>query len=199
SKLVIRRPAFLAGTLLIILLVGVFNFSSMKYSFNLLKSFPEDMPSRQGFELLEKNYPAGELAPVNIVLQSSKEFELSDDFIANVNNLVENLEGQKGVSSVTPVITDQSKLPRNFLSKSEKAIRIQLILKDNPYDVEALDTIQRLRDSADTLLKENGFFTKDVKMHFAGQTAQQVDVRQMNERDMIVLFSLVTVLLTFIL
>ncbi|MBW8348846.1 MMPL family transporter [Bacillus sp. IITD106] len=199
SQLVIRRPAFLAGTLLIVLLVGVFNFSSMKYSFNLLKSFPEDMPSRQGFELLEKNYPAGELAPVNIVLQSNNEFVLNDDFFTNVNNLVEDLEGQKGVSSVTPVITDQSKLPRNFLSKSEKAIRIQLILKDNPYDTEALDTVQRLRDSADTLLKENGFSSKDVKMHFAGQTAQQVDVRQMNERDMIVLFSLVTILLTFIL
>ncbi|MBS4196988.1 MMPL family transporter [Lederbergia citri] len=199
SKQVMKRPAILAGTLLIILLIGAFNFSSIKYSFNLLESFPEDMPSRQGFELLEKNYPAGQLAPVNIVLQSKKEFELNDEFFANINNLVEKLEGQKGVSSVTPVITDQSNLPRNFLSKSEKAIRVQLILEDNPYETGALNTVQKLRDSTVNLLKDSGFSTKDVKMHIAGQTAKQVDVRQMNQRDMIVLFSLVTILLTFIL
>ncbi|MCJ8009812.1 MMPL family transporter [Lederbergia wuyishanensis] len=199
SQLVMKRPAVLAGILLIVLLVGAFNFSSIKYSFNLLKSFPEDMPSRQGFELLEKNYPAGQLAPVNIVLQSNTEFEVNDAFFKNVNSLVEKLEDQKGISSVTPVITDQSNLPRNFLSKSEKAIRIQLILEDNPYDTAALDTVQKLRDSADTFIKDSGFSTKNVKMHIAGQTAQQVDVRQMNNRDMIVLFSLVVILLTFVL
>ncbi|MBS4202060.1 MMPL family transporter [Bacillus sp. FJAT-49732] len=199
SHLVMKRPAVLAGILLIVLLVGAFNFSSMKYSFNLLKSFPEDMPSRQGYELLEKNYPAGQLAPVDIVLQSSKEFALNDEFFTNVNSLVEKLEDQKGVSSVTPVIKDQTNLPRNFLSKSEKAVRIQLVLNDNPYDAAALDTVQKLRDSADTFLKDSGFSTKDVKMHIAGQTAQQADVRQMNNRDMIVLFSLVTILLTFVL
>ncbi|MCR2821650.1 MMPL family transporter [Lederbergia panacisoli] len=193
SKLVMKRPAVFAGILLTILLIGAFNFSSVKYSFNLLKSFPEDMPSRQGFELLEKNYPAGQLAPVNIVLLSKKEFELNDDLFTNANNLIEKLRDQKGVSTVTPVIKDTN------LSKSKKAIRLQLILDDNPYDAVALDTVKKLRDSTETLLKESGFSETDVKMHFAGQTAQQVDVRQMNVRDMIVLFSLVTVLLTFIL
>ncbi|MBS4219688.1 MMPL family transporter [Bacillus sp. FJAT-49711] len=199
SKLVIKRPAVIACILLTVLLIGAFNFSSIKYSFNLLKSFPEDMPSRQGFELLEKNYPAGQLAPVNIVLQSNKEFKLNHDFFKNVNNLVKKLESQPGVSSVTPFITDQNSLPRNFLSKSEKTIQLQLILDHNPYDTGALDAVQKLRDSANILLKESGFSSKDVKMHIGGQTAQQVDVRKMNERDIIMLFSLVTILLTLVL
>ncbi|MFK4996832.1 MMPL family transporter [Bacillus sp. N9] len=61
--------------------------------------------------------------------------------------------------------------------------------------MEALSTVQKLRDSEEEILKGSGF--SDI--HFAGQTAQQLDVKQMNERDMIVLFSLVTLLLTMIL
>src|SRR5699024_9395469 len=48
-------------------------------------------------------------------------------------------------------------------------------------------------------LKDSGFSTNEFQLHYAGQTAEQVDVQQMNKRDMIVLFSLVIVLLTVIL
>src|SRR5699024_6175442 len=48
-------------------------------------------------------------------------------------------------------------------------------------------------------LKDSGFSTNEFQLHYAGQTAEQVDVKQMNQRDMIVLFSLVIVLLTIIL
>src|SRR5699024_8191514 len=60
GDLVTKRPAMIAGSLLVVLLIGAFNVTSMNFSFNLLKSFPEDMSSRQGFELLEDHYPAGQ-------------------------------------------------------------------------------------------------------------------------------------------
>lgn len=204
SKQVMKKPALLGGILLIVLLIGVFNFTSIQYSFNLLKSFPEDMPSRQGFELLEENYPAGQLAPMTVLIKSDKEFPINAELFEKVNHLVSILSDESNVASVTPIIQDEmlnipESLPRNYLAESNKAIRLQFVLDSNPYEKEALDTIQKLRDSEASLLKASGFSTADVKLHFAGQTAQQLDVNHMNQRDMIVLFSLVTVFLTIIL
>ncbi|MFE8698342.1 MMPL family transporter [Cytobacillus sp. FJAT-53684] len=204
SKQVMKKPGLLSGILLIILLIGVFNFTSIQYSFNLLKSFPEDMPSRQGFELLEENYPAGQLAPVTVLIQSEEEFPMDAAFFNKVNQLVTKLSDESNIVSATPIIQDemmkdQQMQPRNYLAETHKTVRLQFILDSNPYEKEALDTIQRLRDSEVSLLKDSGFSTADVKLHFAGQSAQQLDVNHMNQRDMIVLFSLVTVLLTIIL
>ncbi len=35
----------------------------MQYTYALLDSFPEDMPSREGFTLISDHYPPGEIAP----------------------------------------------------------------------------------------------------------------------------------------
>lgn len=59
SKLVTKRPLVLALALLVLLFVGAFNVLGINVLFNLMKSFPEEISSRQGFELLEEHYPAG--------------------------------------------------------------------------------------------------------------------------------------------
>src|SRR5690625_7299151 len=41
SKLVLKHPAIITGSIMVVLLVGVFNVSSINFSFNLLKSFPD--------------------------------------------------------------------------------------------------------------------------------------------------------------
>src|SRR5699024_10313841 len=86
-----------------------------------------------------------------------------------------------------------------FLSEEQRAIKLQVVLDGNPYDKRALNTVEKLRDEAEKFLKDSGFSTNEFQLHYAGQTAEQVDVQQMNKRDMIVLFSLVIVLLTIIL
>src|SRR5699024_10507119 len=63
SKIVVKRPTRVALTLFVFLLIGAVNILPLQFSFNLLKSLPEDISSRIGCELLEENYPAGELAP----------------------------------------------------------------------------------------------------------------------------------------
>src|SRR5699024_8074813 len=55
------------------------------------------------------------------------------------------------------------------------------------------------RDAEGDLIKESGFSAGDEQLHFSGQTAEQLDVKEMNQRDMILLFTLVTVLLTIVL
>lgn len=199
GKLVMKRPAVIAGVLLIGLLIGVFNVTSMKFSFNLLKSFPEDISSRVGFELLEENYPAGQLAPVDIVLKSDKAIEIDETFKGNMHALNSQLEAVDGVTSVSPSIESVDELPRNFLAEGEQSVKLSLVLDGNPYERDALDTLEMLRNEASDMLKQSGFSDNTFDVYFAGQTAEQLDVKDMNKRDMILLFTLVTVLLTIVL
>src|SRR5690625_4104653 len=106
GNLVVKRPAVFTGTILIVLLIGAFNVTSMNFSFNLLKSFPDDMSSRTGFELLEENYPPGQLAPVTVILRSDEAIEVDQEFLENAQTLTGLFEEQAGVTSVSPGITD---------------------------------------------------------------------------------------------
>lgn len=204
SRFVMQRPGLSAGILLIVLLAGVINLTTMKFNFNLMNSFPEDISSRQGFDILAEHYPPGQLAPVDIILQSDNEIEVNEKMLENVNKLNETLANVEGIDTVSPlldedVIVDDEELPHNFLAEKRRAVKLQVILEDNPYDKDSLEVIAQVRDKADRMLEASGFSADEFTLHIAGQTAEQVDVKQMNKRDMIILFSLVIVLLTIVL
>src|SRR5699024_10926236 len=76
-----------------------------------------------------------------------------------------------------------------------KAVKLQVILKDHPYEREALTTIKDIRNVEEDIIAHTDF----DKMHIAGQTAAQLDVKEMNDRDTIVLFAAVTILLIIVL
>ncbi|WP_335514407.1 MMPL family transporter [Neobacillus drentensis] len=204
SKQVMKHPAVIAGILLITLLAGAFNTTSIQYSFNIMKSFPEDLSSRQGFELLEKHYPAGQLAPVTVILTSDEKIALDEKFLTNVKSLEDHLKNIDGVDSISQGLTeemikDPKKLPRGFIGEDKKTVKMQLVLKENPYDSSALKTVQKLREQEGNILSKSGFSSSSYHLQYAGQTAEQLDIRAMNQRDMVILFSLVTVLITIML
>src|SRR5699024_3066866 len=87
GQLVVKRPGALASVLLIVLLVGVVNVTTINFNFNLMNSFPEDISSRKGFDILADHYDPGQLAPVTVILQSDKEIELNESFVKNMNEL----------------------------------------------------------------------------------------------------------------
>src|SRR5699024_4862986 len=91
SQIVTKRPGVSASVLLIVLLIGVGNLTTMKFNYNLMGSFPEDISSRKGFEILAAHYPPGQLAPVDLIIESDQDIELSDELINNINELYEKL------------------------------------------------------------------------------------------------------------
>ncbi|MDY0395185.1 MMPL family transporter [Virgibacillus halophilus] len=199
-----KHPAVLALVMVVVLGFGVANLFTMNYSFNMLKSFPEDTPSREGFELLEDNYPAGKLAPVTVQLQSNQAIHGDTDFFEKIQKLEKQFSIDKNVSEVSPEITQsmidgKDKLPADFMSDSKHAVKFQITLNSNPYEQKALDTLQQFRDKAQSYLSESDLQAETYSLHFSGQTAEQLDVHDMNKRDTIILFSLVIVLITIVL
>lgn len=193
---VTRKPAVTAGVLLVLLLASSANLFGMKYSFNIMKSFPADISSRQGFDMLEERFPPGQLAPVSVVLKSEHKLDVNADLIKQVAALSDRLMADGRISAISPMLTPQQanggQLPDKLLSESGQAIKLQLTLEDNPYDPAALDTIAQLRKDSGSLLHESGLAPEQFSLHFAGQTAEQLDVRIMNQRDTTVLFTLIT-------
>lgn len=204
GSLVQKRPAMIIITLLIVFGIGASNVLTMNFSFNMLKSFPEDMSSRQGFETLEEEYPPGQLAPVDIMVTSKESIDLDKDARENIERMMTQIEQTTGVDTVTPHLSDEmiagnEDLPDDFLSESGKAVKMQIVLDGNPYEKGALETVASLRDQEKDMLENYHFSADQFTLHISGQTAEQLDVQEMNKRDMILLFSLVTVLLTLIL
>jgi len=204
GSMVTKKP-IVSATIVLVLLVGsALNLFSMNYSFNLMKSFPENISSRQGFELLEQHYPKGELAPVSVILKSDKEIQLNEDFVRQLTLLTNELKKQPGIEGISPAISSDwianpDKLPANFISDNKKAVKLRIILSDNPYDQAALNTLQSLRENASSSLAASNLNAVDYSLHYAGQTAEQLDVREMNTRDTILLFTLITVFITIML
>lgn len=204
GSLVTRKPIITSGILIILLMSAALNLFSINFSFNLMKSFPEDITSRKGFEILEQHYPSGNLAPVTVLLQSDKEFQLNQETVSQLTALTKELKKQPGIMSISPSISDEwvsnpALIPQNFISESKKSLKFQLILRDNPYDQAALNTVQSLRDTAESSLAATNLNAVDYSLHYAGQTAEQLDVREMNTRDTILLFTLITVFITIML
>lgn len=196
AQIVTNRPKTIAAVLIIIFLIGGIYAPTMKFSFNLLKSFPEEMSSRIGFELLEEHYHPGQLAPVTILLELEDDSLADHELIKSIDKLVEQLEDKDGVSSVTsPFLHGQEALDPKYRSQNDRYISFNLTLDSNPYDIESIQTVNQLRQASDQLIEDTSFKT----IHLAGQTVELLDVRDINKRDMVVLFILVTLLMVMVL
>lgn len=203
GKFVTKKPGTTAGILLTVLIFSAFNVGSMKYSFNIMKSFPSNISSRQGFALLEESYPQGQLAPVSVILKSDQFIQVDSAFVKKFRTLTNLIKQEDGINEITPMMTngmmEGESLPRNFLSIKKDAIKFQLVLQDHPYDQSALNVLNNLRENSNSYLKESGFDSQKFSIYFAGQTAEQLDVKNLNQRDTIIIFILISVLITIML
>ncbi|WP_259391441.1 MMPL family transporter [Paenibacillus sp. 1011MAR3C5] len=205
GRMVTRRPAVVSIGVAGIMLITAANATGIQFSFNLMKSFPEELSSRQGFELLEEHFPKGRLAPVTVLLENDGELELTEPFMNSLRQLAARMKTVEGIDNITPdpatiaAAGKSSSLPRDFLAADGKAIKFELTLTEHPYEPEALATVKQLRDSGDLLLRDSGINPGSTKLHFSGGTAQQLDVRDMNQRDILVVFSLVIGLIAIML
>ncbi|MEV5029059.1 MMPL family transporter [Paenibacillus sp. LPE1-1-1.1] len=199
GSFVTSKPKRVAGILLVLLLLAACNSMGVSFSFNLMESFPEKLASRQGFELLEQHYPPGELAPVTLLVNNGADIEADSSFANNLHALTEKMKGQGSIASVNPDVLLGEPLPAEAISKDMRTARLQLILRTNPYENKALDTVEQWKKDSSSLLRESGFDPSLQSLQFAGQTAAQVDVRAMNKQDMAVVFTLIILFITIML
>lgn len=184
SHTVARSPLKSGLFVLVPLVLIALNTLNIEYSFNLIKSFPEDIPSRQGYEILEKNFSAGELAPTTVIVESQEQLDA-----VKLQALRKELLKQDGVQQVLP---DLSQRTGNF-AENGKAAKLEVVFSGNPYDQDTFDDLNNIVNKENTILKKADI--QGGKLYFAGETAKQSEIRDINGRDTTIVVLLTTLVI----
>ncbi|SFD38622.1 MMPL family transporter [Bacillus sp. UNCCL81] len=164
GKLVTHKPWTII-LVSIILLGGLALFvPRVQYTYDLLQSFPKDMPSREGFDLISDHYSSGLLAPVKVIIDTE-----------NKNIPVKKeLESLSFVKDVSEPIT----------GKDNKKLQLyEISLVDNPYSIKGLERIPQLEKKIKKLLKEYDLQKVDQHYWIGGETVTNLDTKNITERD----------------
>jgi putative drug exporter of the RND superfamily len=177
GRFVVKKPVLSVIVIGIILLASASNMLNLNYQFDTMKSFPKDMPSRQGYEILEEKFEKGDLAPTTVLFESQNALT------------VEEQEGLSDILADQPLV---SNVRISGSAEGDKVISYSLTFKESPYSVETMDALEKIRDNADQLVAKSDL---NGDLYFAGETAKKIDDRSINNRDLIVIVLLETVLI----
>ncbi|WP_404354940.1 MMPL family transporter [Cytobacillus firmus] len=177
ARFVVNKPGLSGGIVGIFMLFTAFNIFSLDYEFDTVKKFPEDLPSRVGYEIVEARYDKGELAPSTLLVVSDQ--ELAENDTAAIS---EKLQKYDEVASVR----------LSALSEDGKAAKMSVALSINPYSNEAISFMKDLRDDTPELLEEIGV---EAESYYSGVTPKIVDEQDVNSDDIMKIVLLETVLI----
>ncbi|WP_163183646.1 MMPL family transporter [Neobacillus sedimentimangrovi] len=181
GRFVVKKPGLSVAVIGLILVLSATNMFNLKYEFDTMKSFPEDMPSRQGYEILEKKFEKGDLAPTTVIFESS-----------------ETVSAEKQEALKT-ALTDQllvSNVRINGITKDGKVVNYSLTFQESPYSLKTINALEKIIDNAEQITEDSGL---DGNLYFAGETATKVDDRTANNRDVIIIVLLETLLIFLLL
>ncbi|MBS8263828.1 MMPL family transporter [Mesobacillus boroniphilus] len=177
AKFVVNKPALSGGVVAVMLVLSALNIFNLQYEFDMVKSFPEDLPSRVGYEIVEQRYDKGELAPTTLLIESDN--QLTEE---NIMEITERLNEEKEIASIRPA----------GLTEDGQAAKFSIALAMNPYSVEAMDYMEKLRDETPETLDDLGM---KADSYFSGITPKLVDEREVNNSDIIKIVLLETALI----
>jgi putative drug exporter of the RND superfamily len=159
-----RRAALGVLAILVVLALGCL-FYSPRFSFT--EDFLKNMPSKQGYALLEQHFPKGALAPTTVLMTING--KVPPELIAD--GIPARLSSVPGVAAA--FFTGGS--------PTSKWLSYQVILKGDPYSKEALQQVSQIRQVA---RKEAARFGGTALV--GGPTAIQADTWAQSNRDTIV-------------
>lgn len=171
------KPIVSVSVIGVFLLLSASNIMNTHYEFNTLKSFPEDMPSRVGYEILEEKFEPGDLAPTTVLLEATKALSENEQ-----EQLSEILANENHVANVRI----------NNISDDQQAVAYNMTFDTNPYSNEAMDALENIINQSGAILDEANI---EGDLYFAGETATLVDDRAVNKRDLRVIITLETLLI----
>lgn len=181
GRLVAKKPGLSVVVIGIFLLVSASNLFNLKYEYDTMKSFPKDMPSRQGYEILAQKFERGDLAPTTVVFESKDPVSSEQQ-----EKLRATLEAQPLVSNVR----------LGEKTHNDLVLYYSLTFSGNPYTIKTIDGLEQTINHSKQIVADSGLHGK---LYFAGETATKVDDRIVNDRDVKVIVTLETILIFILL
>ena len=158
-----KRSAAVVAAVLVVLALGCLLYSPR---FSFTEDFLKDMPSKQGYALLEQHFPKGSLAPTTVLIKTP---QAPPEFVTGM--ITGALNKAPGVAAAFPTGT----------ADGGKLLSFQVILKGDPYSKEALQQVRDLRQVARKTAAAGGGTAL-----VGGPTAIQADTWALSNRDTLV-------------
>ncbi|MGL4819854.1 MAG: MMPL family transporter, partial [Bacilli bacterium] len=197
----IKNARTVVAVFLVFFALGGFAITTMKTSFNTLASFPESMSSREGMTILSERFAPGDVAPTNVILTLDKDWEENEATVKALYDFQQAILAQEGVDAIRPLVFAPTleaygRVKGTMHSEDGKAMQFQVILDRDPFSNEAIAWMDTFRKNMPTFVKDASFSGTQPTVYISGSTAEQNDVKAMNERDTLLLMGIVTVLIT---
>lgn len=180
AKFVVNKPFLTGGTVLAFLIITALNIFNLEYEFNTVKGFPDDLPSRVGFEIVEEKFNKGDLAQTTILVEGKN---LSQENLAELSDF---LNDNDNIASARI----------SGITEDGHYAKITVSLDDNPYSPEAIEFVKDFREDNHSYKLTNG---DQVKLSYAGTTAKLVDEEIVNNSDIKKIVLLETILILILL
>ena len=178
AKFVTSKPGLIGGGVAIFLIITAANVLNIDYEFNAVKNFPDDLPSRVGFEIVEEKFNKGDLAQTTVLVTGK---DLTQESLQQVTEYLatDEMIGSARVSGIT---------------EDGQYGKITVSLAENPYGPEAIEFLGEYRIENDSYKLADG---STVELEYAGTTAKLVDEQEVNAGDIkkIVIFETILILL----
>jgi putative drug exporter of the RND superfamily len=158
-----KRAAAIVAAVLIVLSLGCLLYSPR---FSFTEDFLTNMPSKEGYALLEKHFPKGALAPTTVLIKAP---QAPPAFITGM--IVGALTKSPGVAAAFPTGT----------ADGGKLLSFQVIFEGDPYSKEVLQQLTELRTTA-----RNAAAAGNGTALVGGPTAIQADTWAQSNRDTLV-------------
>lgn len=183
SKLVGRwvteKPWLIIAVCTIFLGAAALIAPKISYTYGLLDSFPEDMPSREGFTIIAEHYPPGKIAPVQVIVDSEgKEISILHKL-------------------VSMDITETVSSPKTGEDADYQAYELTLAI--DPYSEKAINKIPDIKDAVADELKEAGIENADTNVWIGGETATLYDTRRVTTQDQSIIIPVVLIIIAALL
>lgn len=177
GRMVVKKPGLYVAIVGIFLLISAANMFNLNYEFDTMKSFPEDMPSRQGYELIEEKFAKGELAPSTVLFEGKEAVSKEEQDALRDELLAQDLVSEVRINGTT---------------EENRVLNFSLTFEEGPYDIKTIDAMEKMISNSETILTDADV---DGELYFAGETATKVDDRATNNRDVILIVILETILI----
>jgi putative drug exporter of the RND superfamily len=177
GKFVVKKPGVAVAVISVILLLSAANMFNLKYEFDTMKSFPEDMPSRQGYEIIEEKFDKGDLAPTTVIFEAKASLTKDEQETLRTQLLEQPLVGDVRLNSS---------------ADNDRVLSYTLTFNEGPYDVKTMDALEEIIQRSEDIVKDAKL---DGDLYFAGETASKIDDRAANNKDVILIVVLETVLI----
>ncbi|MGH2955223.1 MAG: MMPL family transporter [Solirubrobacterales bacterium] len=135
---VLQRPGTALAVTVVAFGAGALGLIAYKVDYSTTTFFKKSVESVEGFELMERAFPAGVLAPMTVLVERD-DGPVTD---ADLARTARQLTGVEGIASATPT---------GNVSTDERSATVEAVVEGDPFTRDALGIVPAVRESVEEI------------------------------------------------